>query len=213
VIGNDLIRYSFGLQGSAIAVRSIADPVTGREWHVNGTPDSSVVVNGQQITIGSSATTLVDSNVSDWWGGVKLDVVYRVASPPLRITRSYACYPGSAVIETWTNFFTDGGQSVTLSGLTNFTLSIRNGTVRWLKGLQIPDDAGGPFTLSKTDVGEGQTFQLDRTLARPRRMFPGPACWPTTSSLMTRLRGRLSFSARSCGAGPGALPRSATRAS
>jgi alpha-galactosidase len=160
VIGNDLIHYSFGLQASAIGVRSIIDPVTGRDWHLMNTPDSSVVVNGQQISVGSAATVFERSGVTEWWGGVRLDVVYKIAAAGLEVTRSYACYPGSAVIETWTTFRSDGSRSATLSGLSNFSIAIKDGAVRWIKGLQVPAEEGGAFTLSSVDVGDGQTFQI-----------------------------------------------------
>ena len=143
-----------------IAVRGITDAVTGRDWHQDNVPDSSAIINGQPVSIGSSTTTFERVNMSEWWGGVRLDVVYRIASASLEVTRSYACYPGSSVIETWTTFRADGTRAATLSGLNSFTFALGNGTVRWLKGLQVPAEEGGPFTLSKRDLDDGQTLEI-----------------------------------------------------
>src|SRR5262245_18292144 len=92
VFGNDLIRYSLGQVGTAIGVRAIEDPVNEREWHRSNDPDSFFSLNGQRVTIGSSATPFVRASVSDWWGGVELDLTYRIDSVPMEVTRSYVCY-------------------------------------------------------------------------------------------------------------------------
>ena len=160
VIGNELIKYSLGQVGSSIGVRSIQDVVTGRDWHRTSDPDSFAVINGQRVDIGSAVTVFEKAETSEWYGGVRLDVTYRLASSPLEITRRYACYPGSSVIETWTTFHATGTQSVTLSDLTNFAFILKNGNLHWLGGMQVPDEDGGPFTYSTGDLDDGQTFEL-----------------------------------------------------
>src|SRR6187200_3020358 len=93
-IGNALIQYAVGGEGTT-SVRGIVDPSEGRDWSRASEPDSFVLVSGQKITIGasgSSGTVFVKAETSEWWGGVRLDLVYRVAATSLEIRRSYACY-------------------------------------------------------------------------------------------------------------------------
>ena len=159
-IGNDLIRYEIGSAGRSITVRGIESRVDNLDWHRASAPDSSVGVNGAHVTIGSSATVFVSAASAEWSGGVRLDVKYRLPSAALEIVRTYACYPGSPVIETWTTFRQEGGQVVTLSDLNNYELTIPNGTLHWVTGLQTRDEDGGPFSRVSGDLDDGQRFSL-----------------------------------------------------
>jgi len=159
-IGNGLVRYQIGQVSGGIGVRSIADPVSPREWNRGTAADSFVTVNGQRVNIGTSPTQFVTAAVSEWWGGVKLDVRYRLPSASLIITRSYACYPDSAVIESWTTFTQEGTRTTTLSDLTDYSLSIESGTVRWITGLNTPPESGGSFTRMEGTLADGQSFDL-----------------------------------------------------
>lgn len=159
-IGNALVRYSVGGEGGRGAASALEDVVGGRNWLMASAPDSFIRVNGQLVNIGSAPSSFVSAEAAEWFGGVRLDLRYRVSSANLEIVRSYACYPGSSVIESWTTFRQEGGQDVTLADLNGFVLSVENGTVNWLAGLSNPDDAGGPFTRSSGDLDEGQVFFL-----------------------------------------------------
>jgi alpha-galactosidase len=178
-IGNELIHYSLGRQGATVGVRAIADMVNGLDWHRNADPDSFVTLNGQRIVIGSSATAFQRASADEWWGGVRLDLTYRIASVPINITRSYAAYPGSSTIETWTTFQTTGTRSVTLSDLTNFSFTLENGNLRWIRGLDVSDEEGGPFTLSSGDLDDGQVFEIgaDRRASEQNMPWLALSAW------------------------------------
>ncbi|MEO8070812.1 MAG: alpha-galactosidase, partial [Acidobacteriota bacterium] len=158
-IGNSVIRYSIGETGDGIGIRSIADP-QGRDWHRSTASDNSVQINNQTVSIGSAATPFLDAEAGEWWGGVKLDVRYQLPSAGLEITRSYACYPGSSVIETWTTFTVRGTRAVILSDLNDYAFSIQDGTLNWITGLNVPDEEGGPFSKLSGDLDDGQVFTL-----------------------------------------------------
>lgn len=159
-IGNQLIHYSFGESGQTFGIRTIQDAVDGREWQRSSAPDTFVNINAQRVQIGSSATPFQRASVTEWWGGVRLDVTYRHAASQMDITRSYACYPGSSVIETWTTFDVTGTRSVSLADLTNFNFSIPNGTLHWVSGLNSSADFGGSFTRGEGDLDDGQIFEI-----------------------------------------------------
>lgn len=172
VIGTDLIRYSVGLQNGSIVARAITDPVSEREFRQELSPDSFIRVGGERVDIGSSATTFLRSDVTEWWGGVKLDLVYELVSANLEITRSYAAYPGSAVIETWTTFHNLGKKGVTLGDLTSFDLSVKPGTLRWLRGLQATAEEGGPFTMQSRKLEVGESFQIGSVTRSAEKQVP-----------------------------------------
>ena len=159
-IGNDLVRYAIGDTGNGVGIRAIQDPVTAHDWNHGAAPDSYVMVNGARVNIGGAPTQLVDAEVSEWWGGVKLDVRYRLPSASLLITRSYAAYPGSSVIEMWTTFTEEAARSVVLSELTDYAMSIDNGTLSWVTGLGALPENGGAFTRFAGDLDDGQSFDL-----------------------------------------------------
>jgi alpha-galactosidase len=159
-IGNSLIKYSLVREGNATRVRGILDAQTERDWNRSNTPDTFVGVNRQRVDVGSTATPLQNVSFSEWWGGVRLDLRYRYAPAALEITRTYACYPGSSVIETWSTFRVTGARAVQLSDLTNFSFAIENGTLRWIRGINTPDEDGGPFTLGAGDLDDGQVFEI-----------------------------------------------------
>jgi len=159
-IGNQLIHYSFGADGQTFGIRSIQDVVDGREWQRSSAPDTFVNINGLRVQIGSSATPFQRASATEWWGGVRLDVTYRHAASQMNITRSYACYPGSSVIETWTTFEVSGTKSVSLADLTDFSFSIPNGTLHWVSGLNSSQEGGGSFTKGEGDLDDGQIFEI-----------------------------------------------------
>ena len=159
-IGNEMVRYSLARDGSTIGVRGITDPLSDRDWHRFSGPDSFVNVNGQKIDIGSPATQFLEASTSEHWGGVRLDMKYRVPGVGLDVTRSYVVYPGSSVVETWSSYSATSSRSVTVSDLTNYAFKVENGKLRWVSGLNTKDENGGPFTLNEDDLDEGQVFEI-----------------------------------------------------
>lgn len=187
-IGNSVIRYVLKQGAGSIVTGAIQDPVSELEWQREGAPDSSVVIDGQRVAIGGSLTRFQGAEATEYRGGVRLDLRYVLRSPAeqitdwynqsnagrggqrnpgpdslsgsVEITRSYAVYPGSAVVETWNSFRVTGADGVTLSDLNSYALSIRNGTLNWVNGLQASDADGGPFTRLSGDLDEGQVFTL-----------------------------------------------------
>jgi len=157
-IGNGSIRYAVGTSSGTIGVRAIEQPESGRDWQRGTSPDAAVRINGQLVTIGSSSTPFQRAEAREWSGGARLDLAYRFNR--IDITRSYVCYPDSAVIEMWTTFRQTGSDTTTLSDLTSYNLSVQNGTLHWISGLQTPDETSTPFNRLYGDLDDGQTFDL-----------------------------------------------------
>jgi alpha-galactosidase len=191
-IGNEYIRYSLARLDRTVVVRAIEDRASGLNWRRAAGPDSFVTVNGSRVDIGSATTVFQGATAEEWWGGVKLDLRYRIDSASLDVTRSYVCYPGSSVIETWTTFRAAGSRSVALSDLTNFALTIGNGTVRWIDGADVLDDQGEPFTLGAQDLADGQTFEIGSDRRASERAVPwfAVSAWNATDEAQQPARAR-----------------------
>jgi alpha-galactosidase len=173
IIGNNLIRYSIGMLGQGqVGVRAIEDVRSGRDWSRNAEPDSSFRVNGRPIRVGGAGSEFSHAEVSEWWGGVRLDLHLRVQVPALEVIRSYVCYPGSSVIETWTSVTVMGKAPATLSDLESYALSIENGTLQWITGMQTPDELGGQFTRAYGDLADGQVAFLGSDQRASETMLP-----------------------------------------
>lgn len=187
-IGTSGIRYSLTRGTGSIGIGAIQDPVGATAWQRGTGTDSSIVIDGQRVAVGGALTHLQGVETREWNGGVRLDLNFVLRSPAeqvaewyndanrgrgvprspgssslagnVRIVRSYAVYPGSSVVETWTTLTVTGNKSVTVSDLNAYTVSVRNGTLNWVNGLQASDSDGGPFTRLSGDLEEGQVFEL-----------------------------------------------------
>jgi alpha-galactosidase len=170
-IGNPSIRYSVGATPAGMAAKGLVDPLSGKDWHTSDAPDGSVTVGGVQLAFGSPGLQFTNATTTEWWGGVRLDLRYTIASQQFDVTRSYACYPQSAVIESWTTYHT-GNRTVILNDLNNFDLMVPASTVRWVTGVTTPDEAGGPFTRQGGDFDDGQILQIGSTTRSSTQFVP-----------------------------------------
>jgi alpha-galactosidase len=163
-IGNASIQYAIDASSGTTNVTQILDPVADTDWHRADAPDAWIGVNGQRVVIGSTATPFASAATQEWWGGVRLDLNYRAPSSGLEITRSYAVYPDSAVVESWTTVHSTV-RAVTLTELNSYNLEIADGTFRWMTGANTPLEVGGPFTMGEGALDDGQVFEM----TEPRR--------------------------------------------
>ncbi|HKW00061.1 MAG TPA: alpha-galactosidase [Vicinamibacterales bacterium] len=187
-VGNSLVRYTLSRQGATVGLSGITDVASGRDWSRSKAPEAFITINDQRITIGSSVTPLLNVTTSEWWGGVRLDLHYRIAAYALDITRTYAVYPASSVIEVWTTYQA-GARQLTLSDLNDYAFSVENGTMKWVSGLGASDDEGGPFTVRTADLDNNQTFEIGSTsrasennvpwysIVTPDQQFFGAVVW------------------------------------
>jgi len=171
-IGNASIKYSIGDAGGSIVALGLVDPVSGKDWNHRNATDGYVSLFGQHLDLGSPTTQFVSATTTEWWGGVRLDLHYIVPAQQFQITRSYACFPSSAVIETWTTYQTTGTQTLTLSDLNNYSLTVPNSTARWVTGVNTPDEAGGAFTRASGDLDDGQVFELGSNTRSAEQQVP-----------------------------------------
>ncbi len=223
-IGNKLIRYDVGSVNTGTGVRSIVDATDDRNWARGASPDSTITINGITTSIGaagSQATQFLRAEASEWWDGVRLDLVYRLPATSMEITRSYACYSGGAVIETWTTYRNGSAKALTLSNLNSYSLRVEPGILGWISGIQESDDNGGPFVRREGELEDGQDWSIGSDLRASDTVVPffqitaddhrffGAMLWGGSWRLRTQRRGdgldvQLGLAPFSTSMGPGA---------
>jgi alpha-galactosidase len=127
-------------------------------------PDTQINVGGRTLPFGNRAAGFVFQNVATSVTGltVRLDATFDLPAARLRVTRHYAATSGTPTFETWTTFV-PLGPPITLSDLNAFVLTVPDGTMRWLNGLQ-GDNADtsrdSAFSLQRGTLGAGERLSL-----------------------------------------------------
>ena len=95
--------------------------------------------------------------------GVLLVFTFEHRNPRLRITRSYAAYPGSPTIETWTRLEApDAAVPLALTNLIGWQLTMPAATMKWVGGLRGYSTVGElePFEIAEGLLDPGQSWEI-----------------------------------------------------
>jgi alpha-galactosidase len=125
-------------------------------------PDGLVTLDGVTTGLSSRAGSLVVESVTTATGpnGVELLVHLRRAETPLVLVRHYLVYPDAPVVEVWTSFAGSPSQPITTRNINAYELTVRPGSIRWLNGLDMTEDFGGPFADRGRELGQGGLLDL-----------------------------------------------------
>jgi alpha-galactosidase len=129
-----------------------------------GAADTQINVGGRTLSFGSRAAGFVFQNAeasADRFT-VRLSITFDLAAFRLRTTRHYAAASGSPTFETWTSFLPLGAPA-SVSDLNAFMLTIPNGTIHWVNGLQgdgTEANRGSAFTLQQRALAAGERLVL-----------------------------------------------------
>lgn len=103
-IGTSGIRLSLALDPRVgLRVLEIASPHTG-QWNVRGDSGTLITLDGSLLSLGSRALVFESAGATEYRGGVRLDLLFSSSNPRARVRRTYATYPHSPIVETWTTF-------------------------------------------------------------------------------------------------------------
>ena len=175
VIANDPEARTWTIGSSGATLTLLVDPArdfqvvrlaspSGEPRTIGALPDTQITAGGKTVAFGSRAAGFVLQNVATSVSGftVRLDVTYDLPASRLRATRHYAATSGSPTFETWTTFAPLSG-SVALSDLNAFKLTVPDGTLHWVNGLQ-GDNAATPrdsaFTRQQRRLAAGERLSL-----------------------------------------------------
>lgn len=163
--------------GRALTLQRLSNPATGRVWwDLTPEPDVSITIGSERVTLGAGgALSFVTAEASASDRGVVLTFTFDHRSQRLRIARSYACYPGSPTIETWTTITSLGGGPTDLSDLVAWQIGMPLGHVRWLGGLRgdsADREQAGAFELADRDLDAGERIEIGSDRRSTEKFIP-----------------------------------------
>ena len=196
-IGNATIQFVVGFDASMNLVpQSLTNPATGAALDIDQTPDTSVTIGGDRLTLNESNPTmsLVSTSTDVTDTGVRLAFTFEHRVLHTTITRTYVCYDGSPTIETWTTLQApSGAPPVDVSNLSGWQLTMPNASVKWINGLRgdsatqavPPGDSfafdGGALDDGETDIGSttrsSEVFVPVIFIEGPQQQFYGGVIW------------------------------------
>jgi len=178
-ISASALAVTLGLDANqALVVRRIANLRSGRALIDAPEPDTQLTLNDQQIVLAEGRTGLhyEGARSAMWHGGVHLTFTYSHQALHATISRHYASYPSSPVIETWTTIQTaEGADPLVVACPVGWQLSVPAGTVRWINGLRgdapdVPNDEA--FSIGERDLSPGESLTLAAHRRSSERFVP-----------------------------------------
>ncbi len=164
-IGSHGLELAVGFGADhVLSLQRLSDPVSGYTLNITPGADVSLTAGGGHVELTSSGpTTLVSVQTLADDHGVRLVFTFEHTQLHMRLVRTYACYPGSPTIETWTRFEPLVVAPVEITDLVGWQITMPVRTVNWLGGLRgdAPDVANsGAFELSYRDLDVGDTLEI-----------------------------------------------------
>jgi hypothetical protein len=174
-IGSENLELTLGFDASRALTQRLSNPSAGHTWDITPGPDVILVAGGERVALAASAAvSLINVDAQATAHGVVLTFAFELLSQQRQISRSYASYPGSPTIETWTHVSATGGD-VALSGLVAWQMTTPIGRVRWLGGLR-GDTAGGAvedaFMVADRDLAPGERVELGASRRSSEQFVP-----------------------------------------
>jgi alpha-galactosidase len=162
-IGTSGLTFSLSLSSGTLRAVDLRAPRLTTPFAIATSPDTVIVINGRDITL--EADEFDSFRATPMPDGVSLDLVFTIPLYSLRITRSYAMYRHTPIVEAWTTVESMSG-TATLQGLNAWQLTVPVGTVRTVTGLKGDDadntdpNVAAQFTIERRDVEAGRRLDF-----------------------------------------------------
>lgn len=184
-IAHDASAGSWTLSAAGASLTLALDPsrdfaivsllsASGATWNTSAAADTSVRVGSRTLAFGSRPAGFAYRDVAVVTSGntLRLDATFGLAADGLTFTRHYAIVPGSPSFEAWTTY---EGAGASLADLNALQMTVPNGPVRWLSGLQgdaadVPTDSA--FTLQQQALASSQSLSLGATHRASEKTVP-----------------------------------------
>jgi alpha-galactosidase len=175
-IATDDIEATFRLSAAGLELESIVNPRTGSLLNNIPGPVGSVTINGTTSSVGSSAAgwALQSASQDSTDASEQLTLTFRSQRAPITATRTFVCYRGAPVVETWTTFRGTGTTAVTVSNFNVWQLTIPSEVVHYEHGLRsnAANQGDEAFTLQRVDLRGGGQLDLDERNRSTERYLP-----------------------------------------
>ncbi len=160
-VGNERVRLTVAIDKTAgLKVTELRNVETGRDWSKVAQADTVITLNGAPVGLGTTdGFQFKSADASEDGSGSELRLVFEHTASKIRATRHYVCYFGAPVVETFTVFEGIGG-SAAIANINAWRLAVSTGELRWIDGLEVPEEQGGPFTLRRRTLSSGQRLDL-----------------------------------------------------
>ncbi len=168
-IGSRELELVVGFDPSGtLTLQRLWNPLTGRSLDITPDADVSVTAGGTRFLLSTrnNGLTLLGVDAEETDNGVRLVFTFEHRGLRLRISRAYACYPGSPTIETWTRISgSDAVTDVPLSGMIGWQVTMPAANVTWLGGLRSHTHEGElePFEIAQRDLDPGEHWEIGAT--------------------------------------------------
>ena len=164
-IGSTGLELAVGFGADhVLGFQSLSDPVSGKGLNITPGSDQTFTANGTAVQLSSSdPMKLVSAVPSADDRGVRLVFTFEHTTLHIRVIRSYACYPGSPTIETWTRIEPLLVAPVSISNAVAWQMTMPVKTVNWLGGLRgdaADNEKAGAFQLSTRDLDVGDHLEI-----------------------------------------------------
>ena len=147
---------------------------SGTTWNASAAADTVVRIGGRTLAFGNrpAGFTYRDVAVVTHGNTLRLDATFGLQADNLTLTRHYAIVPGAPAFEAWTTY---EGAGASLADLNALQITVPNGVVHWLTGLQgdtanVPTDSA--FTLQQQTLATGQSLALGATHRASEKTVP-----------------------------------------
>ncbi len=168
-IGSREVALVVGFDASgALTLQRLSNPRTNRSLDITPDADVSITAAGTRFALAARSNGLalagVDAEETD--NGVRLVFTFEHRALRLRISRAYACYPGSPTIETWTHIIgSDAVSDVPLTGMIGWQITMPLAPVKWLGGLRSDAHEGElePFELAERQFDPNEHWEIGAT--------------------------------------------------
>jgi alpha-galactosidase len=164
-IGNSGIEYVVGFDASGtLSALQLWNPSTGESLDIDQAPDAAVTISGDRVLLNQLSDKLayMGASAETTDSGVRLVFTFEHRTLHTIVRRTYACYPGSPTIETWTRIESPPrSPPVQVSNMNGWSLTMPVGTVKWITGLRGESASQAPssdtFAVSGGELEEGET--------------------------------------------------------
>jgi alpha-galactosidase len=165
----------FGSDGD-LTLLSLRDPSSDSGWNLVRGPEVALTVEGNDVSLSArGSATFLNGIAEATLDGVRLTLTFEMRSRRVRISRVYACYPGSPTIETWTRVDTSSSGPVQIANLRGWQLTLPAGQVRTVSGLSgdsADAEGTGAFTLQTRDLEIGERLAIGATGRSSEQFVP-----------------------------------------
>ena len=165
-LGTSSIAFTLGLGSATLHALELRSPRLMAPMAIAAGPETVLTVNGRSVTL--DASDFETFRAAERPDGVTLDLTFTIRSEGVRVTRSYAVYQHTPIVEAWTTIEALS-REVTLHGLNAWQLNVPVGTVRTVTGLAGDDaDNANPnlthqFTIQRQEIAAGRRLDVGAT--------------------------------------------------